>query len=106
MVGMKTPTDLSAKQTHARGVTTKNVNLDRGCAGILKPEANEHEAAVAEEVAMIQAGLAKLAVKPGAKNHLAVLGNELASQFKRATTHVPNTQPRVHPSSARTLRRL
>ena len=30
MVGLKTPTDLSAKQTHARGVTTKNVNLDRG----------------------------------------------------------------------------
>ena len=31
LVGLKTPTDLSAKQTHARGVTTKNVNLDRGC---------------------------------------------------------------------------
>ena len=32
LVGLKTPTGLSAKQTRARGATTKNVNLDRGCA--------------------------------------------------------------------------
>ena len=31
MVGLKTPADLPAKQTHARGVTAKNANLDRGC---------------------------------------------------------------------------
>ena len=31
LVGLKTPTDLSAKQTRARGATTRNVNLDRGC---------------------------------------------------------------------------
>ena len=37
VVSPKTPTDLSAKQTHARGVTTKNVNLDRGCRPRNKP---------------------------------------------------------------------
>ena len=35
LVGLKTPTDLSAKQTHAREVTIKNVNFDRGCHSVL-----------------------------------------------------------------------
>ena len=56
------------------------------------PGAYEQEAPVHGELAKLQDGLAALAVKPGAKNHLVVIGNELDSQFKKATQRVPNQE--------------
>ena len=49
-------------------------------------------AAVDEESSKLRQGLAALAVKPGAKNHLVVIGNDLDSQFDKATRLVPNQE--------------
>ena len=43
-----------------------------------------------DELAKLRDSLADLSVKPGAKNHLAVVSNGLASQFNKATQLVPN----------------
>ena len=56
------------------------------------PDARAQGAAVDDESSKLRQGLAALAVKPGARNHLVVIGNDLDSQFGKATRLVPNQE--------------
>ena len=62
LVGLKTPADLSAKQTRARGVTTKNVNLDWGSAcASATPSDDDGELLVRASAVLKSQGRRKLA---------------------------------------------
>ena len=89
------PADTSA-QADSEFEPTGLIQPDSGTGGADMvddvPDTHEQEILIDDELAKLRDGLAKLSVKPGAKNHLAVVSNGLASQFDKATQLAPNQE--------------